>query len=363
MNNPVPDRRARLASISAASMADRATPLIRNAWYVAALGSEITRQPVARRLLEKSVVMFRREDGTPVILNNRCRHRSFPLSEGKLEGDTLVCRYHGFRYDAEGRLIEVPSQKEPPRGVCVHAYPVREKGPFVWFWAGDPGKADESALPHQEWLESDAWDRYFGYLHINASYVHMHENLLDLSHLSFLHETTFGTPEYARAPIEVTVEPPNFEVWRHVECVLPPIYSKPLGWEGQKAIRSSGARYVAPGLHVNTGILRNLEIPEDRQQPQPTIRVAQLLTPETKDSTHYYYCASRNFARHDEGITEFMRNAQYAAFSEDVYALEHIRAMQDNNDDSDFYEIDVAADRPGVEMRRYLKRLADAERG
>ncbi|MBI2993071.1 MAG: aromatic ring-hydroxylating dioxygenase subunit alpha [Gammaproteobacteria bacterium] len=354
-------RREKIGAIATASMANRAMPLIRNAWYVAAQGSELGRTPIARQLLERSVVLFRRENGEAVALQNRCCHRSFPLSEGRLEGDTLVCRYHGFRYNCEGRVIEVPSQSHPPGEIGVHCYPVREKSPFVWFWAGDPGKADEACLPHQEWLESADWDRYAGYLHINASYVHMHENLLDLSHLSFLHEKTFGTPEYARAPIEMTVEPPNFEVWRHVECELPAIYSKPLGWTGQKAIRSSGAQFVGPGLHVNTGVFRNLEIPESGQEPKPMVKVAQLITPESRDATHYWYCLSRNFARHDEGVTEFMKNAQYAAFSEDVYALEHIRGMQDLGEPPGFLEINVAADRPGVEMRRYLKQLSDAE--
>jgi phenylpropionate dioxygenase-like ring-hydroxylating dioxygenase large terminal subunit len=354
-------RRQKLASIAAASMANRTTPLIRNAWYVAARGDEITRKPMSRLLLGRSMVLFRRENGDAVALQNRCCHRSMPLSEGKLEGDTLVCRYHGFRYDCSGRVVEVPSQPQPPASIGVRSYPVRERGPFVWFWAGDPEHLDESALPHQEWLESDAWDRYSGYLHIDASYVHMHENLLDLSHLSFLHETTFGTPEYARAPVELTIEEPNFEVWRHVECELPAIYSKPLGWTGQKALRSSGAQFVAPGLHVNTGIFRNLERPESGQQPLPTIKVAQLITPETQDTTHYYYCAARNFVRHDGAISDFMQKAQFAAFSEDVYALQHIRAMQDCDTDAEFFEIDVAADQAGVAMRRYLKKLADAE--
>jgi vanillate O-demethylase monooxygenase subunit len=342
-------------------MADRRTPLIANAWYVAASGAEITRMPLARRIIGRNVVLFRDTAGAPIALQNRCCHRSFPLSEGRLDGDTLVCRYHGLRYDFSGRCVEVPSQPRPPANVGVKAYPLRERGPFVWIWTGDPEHADESLLPHQHWLDSPDWDRYHGYLHIKASYVHMHENLLDLSHLSFLHETTFGTPEYARAPIESTVEEGRYEVWRHVECELPAIYSRPLGWTGERAVRSSGAEYVAPGLHVNTGRFRNVARPAATRDVEPIVKVAQLLTPETNDTTHYYYCLARNFARGDEAMTEFMRKAQYAAFSEDVYALEQIRAMQDTDTDPEFHEIDVHVDRPGVEMRRHLKKLADAE--
>ena len=156
-----------------------------------------------------------------------------------------------------------------------------------------------SLLPHQEYFDHPDWAVNIGFLNIKGSYVHLHENLLDLSHLSFLHDKTFGTPEYARAPIESTVEDEHFEVWRHVECVLPPIYSKPLGWENEKALRSSGSLFVTPGLHVNTGILKNLDKPEKMKELQPLVKVAQLITPETNTSTNYYYAQCRNFCIYD----------------------------------------------------------------
>lgn len=354
-------RRRKLSALSAATMANAETPLIRNAWYVAARSDEITRKLFSRRILGRSVLLFRREDGTPVALQNRCCHRSFPLEHGKLDGDVLQCGYHGFRYDCTGKCVGVPSQPRPPENIYLRRYRLIERKPFVWIWGGEYGTADESLLPHPDWLGHPDWDIYIGFLKIRGSYVHMHENLLDLSHLSFLHETTFGTPEYARAPIEVTVAEPNFEVWRHVECVLPGIYARPLGWEGQRALRSSGAQFVAPGLHVNTGFLKNLGLPPERQQPQPTIKVAQLITPETQDSIHYYFAGCRNFARNDPEIDAFMLKAQTAAFNEDLFAIENVAALQRQESGEDFFEIDVAADRAGVAMRRYLKKLVDAE--
>ena len=342
-------------------MANRSTPLIRNAWYVAARSDEIDRTLSSRRILGRSVLLFRKENGDPVALQNRCCHRSFPLHNGKLDGDILQCGYHGFRYDCDGKCVAVPSQAKAPENIRLRHYPLVERKPFVWIWTGQTGEADETLLPHPDWLGHPDWDLYIGYLNIRGSYVHMHENLLDLSHLSFLHETTFGTPEYARAPIEVTVEEPNFEVWRHVECMLPDIYAKPLGWQGQKARRSSGAQFVAPGLHVNTGILTNLDRPRPEDGLQPTIKVAQLITPESNDAIHYYFAACRNFARNDIAIDDFMLEAQTAAFSEDLFAIEQIAELQASDEDPEFFEIDVAADRAGVGMRRYLKKLADAE--
>lgn len=356
------ERRQKLASISAASMANRDTPLIRNAWYVAARSSEISRDLMSRVILGRSVLLYRKEDGKPVALQNRCGHRSFPLANGKLHGDIIECAYHGFRYDCSGKCVSIPTQNNLPESYAIKSYPVVEKGPFVWIWPGDPDKADESVVPHQEFFDHPGWAVNIGFLHIKGSYVHLHENLLDLSHLSFLHEKTFGTPEYARAPIEDKVEEDHFEVWRHVECELPPIYAKPLGWEGQKALRSSGSLFVSPGLHVNTGILKNLEISDQQQQPQPMVKVGQLITPETNTSTHYYYAQCRNFAIDDEEMGKFMLEANQAAFSEDLFAIEQINEMQDLESDPDFFEIDVSADRPGVAMRRYLKKLADLEK-
>lgn len=344
-------------------LADHTTPLIRNAWYVVALASEITREPLARDVMETSLVLYRTEAGAPVALANRCCHRSFPLAHGRLEGDCLRCGYHGLLYDADGRCVEIPMQDRVPPSLKLQRWPLLERGPLVWAWFGDADAVDESLLPHQPWLDSPDWDAYIGYLHIDANYVHLHENLLDLSHLTFLHETTFGTPEYARAPVELNIRGADIEVWRRVECELPDIYAVPLEWQGMKVLRSSGSKFIAPGLHVNTGILRNLELDEARQDPLPTIKVAQVITPESRDATHYWFVGCRNFVRGREDIDAFMKKAQVAAFSEDQFALEAIARLQRVDQALAFVEQHIPTDSAGIAMRRHLRRLADAEAG
>lgn len=343
-------------------MATAETPFIHRAWYVIATGSELGRTPLARTALGRSIVLFRKEDGAPVALQNRCCHRSFPLAHGRLEGDTLVCGYHGLRYDATGRCVEIPMQKSVPSSVRVRSYQTVERGPFVWIWMDEPEHADPAALPHQEWMQHPAWDTRWGYLHVKGSYVHLHENLLDLSHLSFLHANTFGTPEYARAPVETRIDGNDIQVWRKVQCQLPAIYAQPLGWSGARALRSSGSQFIAPGLHVNTGIFHNLERPESTPEPPPTVRVAQLLTPETAHSTHYWTLLARNFARDDAEIGEFMLGQQLAAFREDVFAIERITELQALEAGLPFREISLPTDKAGVMMRRRLQRLSDLER-
>jgi phenylpropionate dioxygenase-like ring-hydroxylating dioxygenase large terminal subunit len=351
-----------LGKAHTSDLADSSTPLIYDAWYVIAPATEITREPIARTALGNSVVLFRRLDGQVVALQNRCCHRSFPLVHGTLDGDTIVCGYHGLRYDCSGKCIEIPMQKSVPAALRVRAYPTAELGPFVWIWMGERAPRADERPPHQEWLDHADWAVRWGYLYVKGSYVHMHENLLDLSHLSFLHAKTFGTPEYARTPVEFDCAGDKLEVWRHVRCELPPIYSRPLGWTGARALRSSGSRYVSPGLHVNTGMFRNLDLPEDAQQPGPMNRVAQLLTPESQTTTHYWTAQARNFAVGDAAMGDFMIESQLTAFREDAFALERITEMQQLAGVGEFEEISIPTDRAGVLMRRRLKKLAERER-
>jgi vanillate O-demethylase monooxygenase subunit len=245
-----------------------------------------------------------------------------------------------------------------PAALRVRAYTAVDQPPFVWVWMGAQPPSGDERPPALPWLADAQWAFRYGYLHVQGSYVHMHENLLDLSHLSFLHAKTFGTPEYARSPVEMHCEGDNLEVWRHVQCELPPIYAKPLGWTGVRAVRSSGSRYVTPGLHVNTGLFRKVEAHDG---PVPMVQVAQVLTPETPTSTHYWTAQARNFAIDDAAMGEFMIKAQLAAFQEDAFALEQITAMQSLEREAGFQEFSIPTDRAGVLMRRRLKRLADLE--
>ena len=342
-------------------MANANTPFIHNAWYVVALSSEISRMPIARTVLGQSLVLFRTEAGAPVALQNRCCHRGFPLVHGRLEGDTIVCGYHGLRYDVSGRCVEIPMQSSVPSVVKVRGYPTVELGDFVWVWTGEANKAHDSSPPHPEWMNHQEWDARSGYLHVKGNYVHLHENLLDLSHLSFLHATTFGTPEYARAPVQNKINGTDIQVWRQVECHLPPIYAEPLGWKGERALRMSGSQYVAPGLHVNTGTFRNLDRPDASERFHPTVKVAQIITPETQHSTHYWTVQARNFARGRPEMSDFMITQQLAAFQEDLFAIERITELMQLESDQQAQQINLPTDRAGATMRRHLQYLADLE--
>ena len=126
----------------------------RNQWWVIATSAEITREPLQRWALDLPVVLYRREDGRPGRPRRPLPAPPGPLSKGWLEGDELVCGYHGLRFAPEGQCVKVPTQAAVPAKACVHAYPLIERGPFVWIWTGDPARAADSQPPTIDWTES-----------------------------------------------------------------------------------------------------------------------------------------------------------------------------------------------------------------
>ncbi|WP_185633712.1 aromatic ring-hydroxylating dioxygenase subunit alpha [Burkholderia sp. Bp9012] len=346
------------ARASAGNMADRDTPFVFDEWYVAARSSEIGRALLPRTLLGKQVVLYRTLEGQIVALDDRCVHRSYPLSAGTLDDNTVICGYHGFRYDAKGDLVEVPSQERCPRGLGVHRYPVREIGPLVWIYM-DPAAEPQTEPPSEASLDLSRWALSDGYLRLNGNYVSLHENLLDLTHLTYVHAKSFGTPDYAKAPFEVSVDEGRYAVKRHVvPTTLPPVWAEPTGISSPTAARIATSTFVSPGLHeVQVTFYESTQPAAERTLY--TIKTLHLPTPENHESTHYFIVHCRDFGLDDAAMTQLMHERLLTAFSEDVQALELLEDTLRNADDL-FFEISVASDRASVEMRKYLKRRGQA---
>jgi len=345
-------------------LADRETPLITNAWYVAAFAGEIGRTLLRRTILGRALVFYRTQTGAPVALEDRCVHRSFPLSLSKLDGDAIVCGYHGMRYDCSGRCVEVPSQPQAGPGLGVRAFPLVEHGTFVWIWMGERA-ADPATIPDTgDWVRDAAWPASSHYFNLKANYIALHENLLDLSHLSFLHADSFGTPDYARAPFNVEMDEQRgrFALLREVAPTrLPPLWAKPTGLEGIDAVRSVRSEFMSPALHIVNVRFWAWGQPE-QERPDMQVKTAHIITPETATSTHYFLYHARNFAQQNQAITRVMHEGLLAAFREDVAGLEAIEANVAVTPPGEFVEVSFSADRAGIAMRRYLKALAERER-
>ncbi|MGH7091086.1 MAG: Rieske 2Fe-2S domain-containing protein, partial [Stellaceae bacterium] len=168
---------------------------LNNQWYCAAFGHELKTEPLARTICNEPVVLYRKSDGAPVAFEDRCCHRRAPLSKGRVEGDHLRCGYHGLLYEPSGAAIWAPGQDRMPPGARVRSYPVVESHGWIWLWTGDPALAERTPAPCYDKYDDPNWAAYDQHLPVKANYFLVVDNLLDLSHLPFLHANTIGSPE------------------------------------------------------------------------------------------------------------------------------------------------------------------------
>ena len=343
--------------------ANHATPLIRNCWYVCARRDEIGRTPLARRLLDTDVVMYRTEAGAPVAMRNRCPHRAFPLSRGKLVGDRLVCGYHGMEFDTDGICQSLPAVAHVPANVCVATYPIADRGPLSWIWMGAPDLADEALIPDLHWLDDPAWGTVTGGFHIRTDYVAMHENLIDQTHFPFLHPGTVGTPEYARSSLQAKRDGDQVVINRRLENSPPPgVYGIPAGIMHKRVDRTSEARFVSPAVHTAYARIHD-PAPDAGAPGLYKFNISHCFTPETNNTIHYWWFNSRDLKIGDPDIDSFMLEAHTQAYSEDVEALEWITDVVLGDRDPQQCDLSFGPDKPGLMARRIMYRLSQAEHG
>ncbi len=176
-----------------------------NQWYIAAWTSDVTRSPMQRCILDKPVVMYRKNGGEVVALDEHCAHRHFSLVDGKLLGDNLQCSYHGSTFAPNGQCVRIPSQEAIPPACHIRSYPLVERWQWLWIWPGDPAKCDETLIPDHDELDlgDPAFDGFpKSYYRLDARHMLMHDNFLDLPHIAFLHSNTIGNLEIAEAKLE-----------------------------------------------------------------------------------------------------------------------------------------------------------------
>ncbi|ROO85024.1 vanillate O-demethylase monooxygenase subunit [Actinocorallia herbida] len=340
--------------------ADNTTPLLRDHWYVAALASELTAEPLERQILERSVLLMRASDGAPVALSNRCPHRSFPLSRGRVENDVITCGYHGIRFRTDGSCAEVPSQDSVPSALRLHAYPVVEAGPFVWIWTGDPAAARTADLPATPWLTSADFATVADYFFVESAYLRMHENVMDLTHLPFLHGTVFRSLEFARARPEV--EAVGMKVRSSLTMPsgsMPPYLAKLVGSGAPASVRHTDAWFDGPALHYALARY-SLAEPEADGRVDFLVNFLHAFTPATKTSTHYFWAVSRDAAVGDAAVDEECRATQRYVFHQDVEGMRWVEDLCGQEGGTP-EELSVAADRPGLLLRRHVALMAAEE--
>ena len=329
-----------------------------DAWYVAAWGEEITRAPLRRIFLDEPVVMYRKADGTPVAMSDRCVHRAYPLSRGTVEGDSIVCGYHGFKFDAAGGCTWVPGQANVPKSARVKTYPLVESGPYVWIWMGDPAAADPAAIPDHRPTTDPAWSIIKDMRTIKARHALLIDNLMDLSHETFVHADTIGSDEVAGTPIRTEVDGHVVRCFRHMENVPAPSFYRQSTGLSANIDRWQDIEYDVPALYTLHVRVSAVGAPDDAAFFS---KVIYALTPETKHSTHDFWVIARQAKiprpawAEKTGIL-----GQNAVLAEDLEALE---ALEDNLPrEGGWQELSINNDRGGLQWRRVFRERYNAER-
>ncbi|MCZ6861296.1 MAG: aromatic ring-hydroxylating dioxygenase subunit alpha [Alphaproteobacteria bacterium] len=335
---------------------------VRNAWYVAAWDDEIGRQPFARTILDEPIVMYRKEDGGIVALEDRCCHRFLPLSRGVLKGDHLQCGYHGMIYDGTGACVEIPWQVEIPSAARVRAYPVVERHRWVWIWMGAAEDADAETITDFHWLDDPDWGARGMRFDVGCDYRLIVENLLDLTHLAYVHSSTIGNAAVAEGA-DVTFERTKNDVtvtrWT-IDQPPPPTYVKAGGFTGN-VDRWQIIHFTPPGfVRLDVGACdTGTGAPEGRRKGGIRMRNLNAVTPESEKSTHYFWAQAHDFDVGNQAVTDMVFEQAKIAFIEDLAVFEAQQASIERDPETPM--VNLSQDFGGIAARKIIERLAKAE--
>ncbi|OFA03494.1 aromatic ring-hydroxylating dioxygenase subunit alpha [Duganella phyllosphaerae] len=298
---------------------------IRNAWYVGAWASDIKDQPFARTILGEPVVFFRGEDGKVAALEDRCCHRGLPLKFGAIEGNNIVCGYHGATFNCAGKCVAIPGQARIPSAMAVRSYPVVEQDELIWIWTGDVAQADPAQIVsfpfHQEWPHLTHTQ------HVKCDWKLMIGNLMDLTHLAYIHKSTIGGDPDAHTTAKFEVSPSengvSFIRWL-LNTQPPQMYVDAVGFEG-RIDRWMEFEFTAPGsVKQFTGALN---VGEEAYEKGPrqggfALRVFHNVTPETKTSCFYFWSGCHGYRMDEPEVTKTLFAGLRKTFEEDEDILE-----------------------------------------
>lgn len=344
------------------------TSIPRDQWYVAAYGSEIGQELFSRTVCGEPILFWRTRTGEVTAVPDRCVHRRFPLSQApsRLVDDQVVCGYHGFTYGADGKCVSVPGQSRIPRTARLLPYPLVERDSFVWVFIGDPAKADASRIPRAPYLDSPDYTTVRGMEPLKARFSLLVDNLLDLSHETYLHGGYIGTPEVAATPIttEVDEEAEIVYVSRHMhDAECPPFYSASTGLQGRIS-RWQDIEYTPPclyKLHSRIAPVGSVPNPDGTDPDAFHVEVVYAITPETEHSTHDFWSVARDFALGDEEVSAFLAENNRTVVLQDVEALDVLEQVISTEPEGG-RELSINIDTGGLAARRMLRRMAGSPR-
>jgi phenylpropionate dioxygenase-like ring-hydroxylating dioxygenase large terminal subunit len=334
--------------------------LLRNAWYIAAWADEFGREPLARRICNDPIVLFRDRTGCVAALADRCCHRGAPLHMGTVVEDGIQCGYHGLVIDGSGLCVHIPGQKLIQEDAQVRSYPAVEKDQMLWVWMGDPMKADPATIvdfPYHN--DPGKWPNKHDVYPIKANYMLMVDNLMDLTHLGYLHAKTVGgnPAAHVEAEMKTTRTPTGVKFTRWMRnSVPPPTYIKAAGFTG-RVDRWQEFEFVAPSSVLQwTGAAdADTGAYEGKRDGGFQFRLFHGLTPETETSCFYFWSVANGYRQNEPEATEQLYREIAPTFAEDRVMVEAQQARLSECGEHGL--IDIASDATRMQMRRMTERL------
>ncbi len=334
---------------------------LQNYWYMAGWSDELSDQLLSRCLFDRQIVLFRRDDKSIAALSDRCPHRFAPLSLGEKKGDAIQCPYHGLTFDGAGQCVRNPFSDKIPAGAQVQSWAVVEHDGIIWLWGGAPAQADLSLIPDFGAVSDGPASRVVrGYTLLETPYEFGTDNLMDLSHIEFVHKGTFAGAGVIFAGTHDVVENgdtlhsnwwmPNIPAPSHTQGIYPP---------DMMCDHWLDMRWNAPAsMYLQVGA-----IPTGGPREQGIIsHQYHILTPASETSTHYFWGVARGHDLDSAEVDGFLRQMFGQAFDEEDKPI--IKAAYDNLEGQDFWEskpLSLGIDSGGTRARRKIQALLKAE--
>jgi vanillate O-demethylase monooxygenase subunit len=338
----------------------------KNAWYVAATQNEIDEKPLGRKICNEAIVLFRGTDGQVAALEDFCPHRGAPLSLGRVCEGKLVCGYHGLEMGCDGKTVAMPGQRV--RGFpAIRAYPAVERYGFIWVWPGDAAQADPARIHHLEWADNPEWAYGGGLYHVDCDYRLMIDNLMDLTHETYVHSTSIGQKEIDETPTSTKVEGDEVVTSRFMENIsAPPFWQMALRNhelpENQPVDRWQICRFSPPShvlIEVGVALAGKGGYHADPKEKVSSV-VVDFITPETETSIWYFWGMARCFRPQDRALTASIKEGQGRIFAEDMEMLELQQKNLLARPERRLLALNI--DAGGVQSRKVLDRLIAEER-
>jgi phenylpropionate dioxygenase-like ring-hydroxylating dioxygenase large terminal subunit len=333
---------------------------LKSVWYMAAWSSEVGDALFRRRIAGEPILLYRRADGGIAALTDRCSHRFAPLSMGVRQGDAVRCPYHGLTFDSGGTCIGNPFSDTLPKGAQIRSWPVEERHNAVWIWAGDPATADPSLIPDFSALDRPCGPPLTGLMPMKAGYEFGTDNLMDLSHIEFVHTGSFagaGVIFAGKHDVRQDGETLHSDWW--MPDVAAPAHTIGVYPPDTRCDHWLDMRWNAPA----SMLLEVGATPAGQDRATGcTVWQAHILTPETETTTHYFWATTRSVDLVDEGMDGFVRGLMGQAFEgEDKPIIEAAFANLDGGEFWDQRPVSLGVDAGGTRARRLIEAMLRRE--